>query len=90
MIAEIIIDIKTTYQGINKPFDYLVPPHFKKIIKKAMRVVVPFGNANSQRLGYIINLKENSKFNKNLKEIITILDETPYFDQEFFYYPKKC
>ncbi|QKX95306.1 replication restart helicase PriA [Candidatus Phytoplasma asteris] len=84
MIAEIIIDIKTTYQGINKPFDYLVPPHFEKIIKKAMRVVVPFGNANSQRLGYIINLKENSKFNKNLKEIITILDETPYFDQEFF------
>lgn len=84
MIAEIIIDIKTTYQGINKPFDYLVPPHFENIIKRAMRVVVPFGNANLQHLGYIINLKENSQFNKGLKEIITILDENPYFDQEFF------
>ncbi|WP_341833558.1 primosomal protein N' [Candidatus Phytoplasma asteris] len=84
MIAEIIIDIKTTYQGINKPFDYLVPPHFEKTVQRAMRVVVPFGNANLQRLGYIINLKENSQFNNNLKEIITILDENPYFDQEFF------
>jgi primosomal protein N' (replication factor Y) len=84
LIAEIIIDIKTTYQGINKSFDYLVPPYFEKIVKKAMRVVVPFGKANSQRLGYIINLKETSQFNDDIKEIITILDEDPYFDKEFF------
>ncbi|CAM11458.1 Primosomal protein N [Candidatus Phytoplasma australiense] len=85
MIAQVIIDLKTS--SLNQCFDYLIPPQFASLVQKGIRVIVPFGQKNAPRLGYVIDLKKESSFaNKNL---IDVLDEKPYFNEELFLLAKE-
>ena len=79
MVVEVIIDIKVN--KLNKVFDYLVPSKYESIIKKGIRVLVPFGNI--KKIGFIINIKDNSSFSK-LKEIIELIDYEPLINEELF------
>lgn len=78
MIAEIIVDIKN--KQVNRSFDYIVPEYLEKIIDVGYRVKVPFNNSN--RVGFVINLKENSEFS-SLKEISELIDVYPVLNEEF-------
>ncbi|CCP88028.1 replication restart helicase PriA [Candidatus Phytoplasma solani] len=80
MIAQVIIDLKTS--SLNRCFDYLIPENLLSLAQKGMRVVVPFGAKNLYRLGYIIDIQLTSQFAN--KELIDILDEQPYFNEELF------
>ena len=78
MFAEVIIDIKN--KQINRSFDYIVPKHLEPLIKPGFRVIVPFGRL--KRTGYVINIKENSDFEENAKEITDCLDVKPVLNEE--------
>lgn len=81
---------------LRKTFDYLPPENLTFEIKILTRVLVPFGNSN--RMGIIINIKNNSELELNkLKPAIQILDQTPIFNRNlqklinfaanYYYYP---
>ncbi|MBO4816527.1 MAG: hypothetical protein J5507_06555 [Clostridia bacterium] len=69
MIAEVIIH--TNAKELNKTYDYIIPDSIGKDIKIGSRVFVPFGRTKQEE-GFVIGIKENSKFAN--KEIIKIED----------------
>ena len=69
MISEVIVDIKN--KQVNRSFDYKIPAHLSNIIDVGFRVLVPFGN--TKRVGYVINIKDDTLYKKNLKEIILMI-----------------
>lgn len=70
MVAEIIIN--SIAKDLNRTFDYIIPNNLISIVKIGNRVFVPFGPKNSLTEGYIIGLKQESKFAN--KEIVKIED----------------
>ncbi len=75
MIAEIIVDVQNS--NVDKIFDYILPD---ESIKVGSRVLVPFGNRKIE--GYIINIKESSNYDKEIKSVIKALDTKPLIKQE--------
>ncbi|AYJ01217.1 primosomal protein N' [Candidatus Phytoplasma ziziphi] len=83
LYAEVIVDNKIP--NLSQCFDYLIPEYLVKIAQRGMRVIVPFGNKNTERLGYILKLKEITLVEpKYIKSIIEILDDIPFLNEEFF------
>ncbi|MGG3661732.1 primosomal protein N' [Bacillus gobiensis] len=77
--AEVIVDV--TSKNIDKPFDYRIPERWIGIIKRGMRVVVPFGPRKIQ--GFVIGLKNETDLQANLiKDIEGLLDLTPALTNE--------
>lgn len=70
MVAEIIIN--SIAKDLNRTFDYLIPDNLIETVKIGNRVFVPFGPKNSLTEGYIIGIKQESKFAN--KEIVKIED----------------
>ncbi len=79
MIAEVIVDILN--KQVNRSFDYLIPVHLENIIKVGFRVNVPFGK--TKRLGFVINIKDNTIYDRPLKSIIDTIDIYPVLNSEF-------
>ena len=78
MFAEVIIN--TNVKSLNKIFDYIVPKDMEKKVKIGARVYVPFGKGSKIEDGFVVNIKKESAFTKDLKEIarvedISILDD---------------
>ena len=79
MVAEVIVDIKN--RQVNKAFDYHIPSYLEDILKVGFRVSVPFGRIT--RVGYIVNIKNDTEYKKELKDIIDIIDVNSIFNEEF-------
>lgn len=60
MIAEVIIN--SNVKTLNKVFDYNIPLEMEKQIKIGSRVLLPFGNMKRLEEGFVINIKDESKF----------------------------
>ena len=71
--AQIIVNIPT--RSINKPFSYLIPANLS-FVDIGWRVLVPFGNRKVE--GFIVALADESL--PDLKSIIDVLDDYPWFD----------
>jgi primosomal protein N' (replication factor Y) len=72
--AEVAIDIPK--QGA---FHYIIPSGLQNQLCVGKRVLVPFGNG--QRIGFVTGLLDNTHI-KNLKEILSALDEEPILNIE--------
>lgn len=68
MIVGVIVN--SIAKGLNKTFDYIVPKELENQIKVGDRVSIHFGNSKKTREGFVVYIKENSKF--ATKEIIKI------------------
>ena len=61
-------------------FTYEVPLHFNGMVKKGMRVFVPFGR---RRLtGYVVSISNHNKKNISLKAIEEVPDSEPVISKE--------
>lgn len=80
MFAEIIVDIKTSFES--QCFDYEIPTNLVSFLKKGMGVIVPFGKKNNYRLGFVLNIKEQSL--RATKQIVKILNRTIFINDELF------
>ena len=78
MIAHVIIDNSSSQVDIE--FDYLVPKDQNVFV--GMRVKVPFGTSNKPTLGIVLDVNESSTYNGNLKEVIEVLDKTPFLNEK--------
>lgn len=76
-IAQVIVDVPA--KAMNQTFDYKVPEKFYGVIKRGMRVIIPFGPRKIT--GFVINLTDHSPID-SLKEVIDILDMTPVLTDE--------
>ena len=71
MIAEVII--QSNVRSLNKIFDYRVPTELENRVKVGTRIFVPFGTMKQLEDGFVIGLKESSKY--KLKEIAGIQEK---------------
>ena len=78
MVIEVLVELAN--KNIDKTFDYLVPESLISMIKVGIRVIVPFGKQTLE--GFVLNIKENSNYNDNLKEIIEVVDEDVILNDE--------
>lgn len=78
MIASVIIDIKN--KQVNKSFDYNIPNNLLGVVKLGARVRVNF--ANKIRVAFVIEIKEETDYSKNLKDIEDVIDINPIINEE--------
>lgn len=74
MIAQVIVDIATS--EVDRIFDYSCT----RDVTLGCRVVVPFGNMKIE--GIVIGLKEKSDYEKGVKPILRVIDQTPAITKE--------
>ena len=68
MIAEVVLNVAAN--DLNRVFDYGVPNDMDVVV--GMRVLVPFGKRKTNEIGYVIGLKESSKY--QCKEIVRVVE----------------
>lgn len=79
-IASVIVD--NFSKEVDTLYDYIIPEIYIDVIKKGMRVIVPFGKGNKKIEGYVIEIKKYTETNKKLKDIFDIVDEKIYLNDE--------
>jgi primosomal protein N' (replication factor Y) len=79
-IASIILN--TNLKELDKEFDYIVPEEFDDLVERGKRVIVPFGLGNKLVEGLVLNIKEYSGVENELKKIYDILDENIIIDDK--------
>ena len=70
MVAGVLVSISN--KNVDKIFDYSVPGELIDSIKIGIRVYVPFGNMKLE--GFVLELKDTSSSEHELKEIISVID----------------
>ena len=70
-IAEVIINISVDV--LDRPFEYIIPGELIGEIREGTPVRIPFGRGNKETTGFVIRIKENSKWERaKLKEILGV------------------
>lgn len=78
--AEVVLDI--TNKNVDKPFTYRIPKDMRGKIAVGRRVIIPFGNGNRMRKGYVIGLTNTISFDESLVKCINeILDNYEIFNE---------
>lgn len=75
------VAVENTAYSFDEAFDYAIPDLLLSSVKPGVRVLVPFGNGNSKRQGFVFALREKDG-SKKLKKITAVLDETPLLNKE--------
>ncbi len=74
MYAQVIID--ANHAKVDRLFDYLVPKALEQSIAVGVRVMVPFGQRNGKKEGYVLALTKTTQVPENkVKAILEVLDE---------------
>jgi primosomal protein N' (replication factor Y) len=73
---------------VDKTFHYTIPHSLQPLCAVGKRVLVPFGKRIVT--GYVLSIGGMSRSvnNKNIKEILDVLDETPLFDEDMLEFLK--
>lgn len=70
-------------RNVDKIFDYTVPDDMFEKLKIGSMVYVPFGRGDHIIEGFVVGFPEKSNVEK-LKEIASVYDDVPFFDDELF------
>ncbi|MBR6801847.1 MAG: primosomal protein N' [Eubacteriaceae bacterium] len=64
--------------AVDHVFEYKVPEKFRRIIRPAMRCVVPFGKGNKLCQAFVVCVENESEYDpEKLKEIVDVVDVMP-------------
>ena len=75
------VAVENTAYSFDEAFDYAIPDLLFPKVKAGVRVLVPFGNSNQKRQGFVFAVRENDG-SKKLKKITSVLDEKPLLSNE--------
>ena len=78
LVAKIALEGATF--AFDKLYTYAVPPEMYQMVKKGIRVLVPFGRGNIKKQGIIFELCEEEI--NSLKKIISLIDKDPVLTDE--------
>ncbi|MCR5654595.1 MAG: primosomal protein N' [Lachnospiraceae bacterium] len=71
--ANIIVDI--SHESVDRPFCYRIPEALREQIKPGMQVKIPFGNGNSERKGFVMELLASANYPEDkIKDIASIVE----------------
>ena len=71
--AEVIIDI--SIEKLDRPFTYRIPDRLSGIICAGSRVIIPFGNGNTPKKGYVISVKDTADYDPGrIKDIMDYVE----------------
>ena len=76
MTVEVLVEIGK----IDHTFSYLVPSKFSSKTKIGIRCLVPFNNRELE--GFIVAINNTDRNNFEMKELISLIDETPVLNKE--------
>lgn len=71
--ADVIIDI--SHEKVDRPFQYKIPSELSEAIFPGVRVHVPFGKGNTDRIGYVVDLSDSSDYPIEKLKTITAVDD---------------
>ncbi|WP_106460268.1 primosomal protein N' [Anaerococcus sp. Marseille-P3915] len=80
MYAKVIIDSKSRF--LNRSFTYHIPEKLNNKLKRAMRVLVPFGKGNKTSVAFVYEIIDELDEDFKTKDIISIIDENKLIDNE--------
>lgn len=78
MIIGVLVEI--TNKSVDKVFDYKVKDEYAPLIKVGMRVTVPFAHIVLE--GFIVEVKNVSDSNRQLKEVLSLVDDEVVLTEE--------
>ena len=85
MTCECLVELAHVF--FDKTFTYNIPITLRNAIKVGMRVEVPFGKQVLE--GFVMSIKKGKEENKELKDIIAIVDSYPVLNEELLSLGKK-
>lgn len=71
--ADIIIDI--SHESVDRPFQYIIPQELSEAIYPGVRVHVPFGKGNRDKIGYVIDLSDEANYPVEKLKAIAAVDD---------------
>lgn len=80
MYAKVIIDSKSRF--LNRPFTYHIPEKLNNKLKRAMRVLVPFGRGNKTSVAFVYEIVDSVDADYEIKDIISIIDDNKLVSDE--------
>ena len=80
MYAKVIIDSKSRF--LNRPFTYHIPEKLNNKLKRAMRVLVPFGRSNKTSVAFVYEIVDSVDADYEIKDIISIIDDNKLVSDE--------
>ena len=81
LYANIIINI--SHEAVDRPFTYVIPDSMLEQIHPGTRVMVPFGNGNKDKMGYVLSITPNPQVPiARLKEISSVVLEQDATDSK--------
>lgn len=72
------VAVENTVYHFDKLFTYLVPEYLTVKVEPGVRVTVPFGAGNRERVGIVFSL--NGEESSGLKPVLSVLDREPILD----------
>lgn len=81
--AKVIVDVPT--MQTNEPYSYKIPEALIDLVEIGMRVRVPFGQANREIVGFVVDIVDELDVLENnilIKDIIDTVDLEKIFNQE--------
>ena len=72
--ADVIIDI--SHEKVDRPFQYKIPPELSETVYAGVRVHVPFGRGNQDKVGYVVDLSDEPDYPVDkIKSILSVDDK---------------
>ena len=78
MVAGVLIELSAS--AVDKIFEYSIPKSLINDIKVGVRVLVPFGRMTLE--GFVLEIKNEKEIDRELKEIISVIDKDVVLNKE--------
>lgn len=75
------VAVENAAYSFDDAFDYAIPKDLADKVRPGVRVLVPFGNGNKKRQGFVFALRQ-PKGDKKCKDIAEVLDDEPLLNNE--------
>ena len=67
---------------VDMAYTYLVPKEFRDKVQVGMRIIAPFGKSEKETEGIIVGLSSEEPDIKEIKEILDVIDEEPFYSND--------
>lgn len=71
--ADVIVDI--SHEKVDKPFQYKIPQELSDAVYPGVRVHVPFGRGNQDKIGYVVDLSDRTDYPVEKIKSVTAVDD---------------
>ena len=71
--VDVIVDI--SHEKVDRPFQYIIPPELSEAVYPGVRVHVPFGKGNRDKIGYVVDISDRADYPVEKMKSVTSVDD---------------